>query len=98
VDTACGRGGLKIAPSREVLAGFLRACEGLHATGLAQALAVKLRGGAAPGGSWQEAYKAGTSPSLKPSSPRCLLRRQPSFTEAKRHYRACRFECSGFKP
>ena len=32
VEAACSRGGMKIAPSKDVLDAFLRACEGLNAT------------------------------------------------------------------
>lgn len=59
VDAVCARGGLRITPTKEALDKFLRACDGLHATGLAQALAAKLRaGGIGGGGAWQEGYRA----------------------------------------
>jgi hypothetical protein len=41
VDAACARGGVKLAPSAEVLKEFTRACEGLRPEGVAAALAAK---------------------------------------------------------
>ena len=41
VDAACARGGVKLAPSAEVLREFTRACEGLRPEGVAAALAAK---------------------------------------------------------
>ena len=41
VDAACARGGVKPAPSAEVLAAFTRQCEGLRPEGVAAALAAK---------------------------------------------------------
>jgi len=41
VDAACARGGVKLAPSAEVLAAFTRQCEGLRPEGVAAALAAK---------------------------------------------------------
>ena len=58
VDEACGRGGVKLAPPADVLDAFARACDGLNADGLARALANKIRGAIAPGGTWQDGYKA----------------------------------------
>ena len=58
VDEACGRGGVKLAPPADVLDAFARACDGLNADGLARALADKIHGAIAPGGTWQDGYKA----------------------------------------
>ena len=58
VDEACARGGVKLAPPADVLDAFTRACDGLNAEGLARALANTLRGAIAPGGTWQDGYKA----------------------------------------
>ena len=41
VDAACARGGVKLAPSAEVLKEFTNACEGLRPEGVAAALAAK---------------------------------------------------------
>ena len=41
VDAACARGGVKLAPTAEVLADFTRACESLRPEGVAAALAAK---------------------------------------------------------
>ena len=41
VDAACARGGVKLAPSADVLAAFTRQCEGLRPEGVAAALAAK---------------------------------------------------------
>ena len=58
VDEACSRGGVKLAPPADVLDAFARACDGLNADGLARALADTIRGAIAPGGTWQDGYKA----------------------------------------
>ena len=41
VDAACARGGVKLAPTADVLADFTRACESLKPEGVAAALAAK---------------------------------------------------------
>ena len=58
VDEACGRGGVKLAPPADVLDAFARACDGLNADGLARALADTIHRAIAPGGTWQDGYKA----------------------------------------
>ena len=61
MDAACAGGGVKLAPSPDDLAAFLRACEGggLLPSGIARALGEKLTRGSASGGeAWRGAYKA----------------------------------------
>jgi hypothetical protein len=67
VDAACARGGVKLAPSAEVLKEFTRACEGLRPEGVAAALAAKFAAARSLGASEgaqdaadarQEAFKA----------------------------------------
>ena len=53
VDALCAKGGMKLAPAKESMDAFARACGGLRAEAVAQALAAKIRDG-----EWQEGYKA----------------------------------------
>ena len=58
VDEVCGRGGVRLAPSQEILESFAKACDGLRRDGVAAALADKLLRFVNSDDATKDAYKA----------------------------------------